>query len=127
MIFGSENISAYTRGNMAIWMVLAFQAGLLNIGGLMAVHSFVSHVTGFATLFSLEYGSGNYAHAVGLLIIPLTFLAGSMVSGILVDLRLKLHRKPKYYITFGVIFMLILSVFFGGRRFSCWHFFSSLN
>jgi uncharacterized membrane protein YoaK (UPF0700 family) len=114
MIFGSENISAYTRGNMAIWMVLAFQAGLLNIGGLMAVHSFVSHVTGFATLFSLEYGSGNYAHAVGLLIIPLTFLAGSMVSGILVDLRLKLHRKPKYYIVFGFLFLLTLAIAVGG-------------
>ena len=114
MIFGSENISAYTRSNMAIWMVLAFQAGLMNIGGLMACHTFVSHVTGFATLFSLEYESGNYPQAIGLLIIPATFLLGSMVSGILVDLRMKLHKKPKYYIVFGVLFFLNSAIVIGG-------------
>ncbi len=114
MIFGSENISAYTRGNMAIWMVLAFQAGLLNVGGLMGVHSFVSHVTGFATLFALEFESSNYPQAVGLLIIPGTFLLGCMVSGLLVDLRLKLKKKPKYYIVFGFLFILTLTIAIGG-------------
>lgn len=114
MIFGSENISAYTRSNMAIWFVLAFQGGFLNIGGLMACHSFVSHVTGFATLFSLEYESGNYPQAIGLLIIPTTFLLGCMVSGILVDLRIKLHKNPRYYIVFGFLFLLTLALAVGG-------------
>lgn len=114
MIFGSDNISAYTKSNMCIWMVLAFQAGLLNIGGLMACHSFVSHVTGFATLFALEYESSNYPQAAGLLIIPFTFLLGSMVSGILVDLRIKLRKNPKYYIVFGFLFMLTSLIAIGG-------------
>jgi len=114
VIFGSENISAYTRSNMLIWMVMAFQGGLMNIGGLMACHSFVSHVTGFATLFSLEYESGNYPQAIGLLIIPLTFLLGCMVSGILVDLRLKLQKKPKYFIVFGFLFLLNVLIVSGG-------------
>lgn len=114
MIFDSENISAYTRSNLAIWMVLAFQAGLLNVGGLMGVHSFVSHVTGFATLFALEFESSNYPQAIGLLIVPATFLLGCMVSGILVDLRLKLRKKPKYYIVFGVLFLLTLLIAVGG-------------
>jgi uncharacterized membrane protein YoaK (UPF0700 family) len=114
MIFGSENISAYTRSNMLIWIILAFQAGMMNIGGLMACHSFVSHVTGFATLFSLEYESGHYPQAAGMLIIPLTFLLGSMVSGILVDLRLKQHKKPKYYIVFGFLFLLNTVIVVGG-------------
>lgn len=95
-------------------MILAFQAGLLNVGGLMAVHSFVSHVTGFATLFALEFESNNYPQAVGLLIIPGTFLLGSMVSGILVDLRLKLRKKPKYFIVFGFLFVLTLMIAVGG-------------
>ena len=114
MIFGSENISAYTRSNMTIWMLLAFQAGLLNIGGLMAVQSFVSHVTGFATLFSLEYESGNYAYAIGLLIIPGAFLLGSVVSGLMVDLRIKLHKDPRYHVVFGFMFFLTLAVTIGG-------------
>lgn len=114
MIFGSENISAYTRSNMAIWMLLAFQAGLINIGGLLACHSFVSHVTGFATMFAMEYESSRYHHAFGLLIIPLTFLAGGMVSGVLIDLRIKLQKKPRYYIVFGFLFFLTLATAIGG-------------
>lgn len=114
MIFGSENISAYTRSNMLIWMILAFQAGMMNIGGLMGVHSFVSHVTGFATQFSLEYESGHYPQAIGMLVIPLAFLLGSMVSGILVDLRLKLRKKPKYWIVFGFLFALNSLIVIGG-------------
>jgi uncharacterized membrane protein YoaK (UPF0700 family) len=114
VIFGSENISTYTRTSMTIWMVLAFQAGILNIGGFMACHSFVSHVTGFATLFGVALGEGSYAPALSLLLVPGCFLMGAMVSGVLVDLRLKLGKKPKYYIVFGVLFALILLVEIGG-------------
>jgi len=110
VIFGNQSISTYTRTNMLIWMVLAFQAGLLNIGGFMACHSFVSHVTGFATLFGMEMGTRNYGHAAGLLLVPGCFLLGAMISGMLVDLRLKLGKKPKYYIVFGVLFLLLLIV-----------------
>lgn len=91
-------------------MILAFQAGLLNIGGWMACQHFVSHVTGYATLFGFEAGHGRFRHAFGYLAVPAFFLIGSMISGILVDLRLKLRKKPKYHIVFGVLFFLILTV-----------------
>lgn len=99
---------------MSIWMILAFQAGLLNVGGFMACHNFVSHVTGFATLFGIGLGERSYAHALGLLLVPGCFLLGAMLSGMLVDLRLKLGKKPKYYIVFGVLFFLILIVEIAG-------------
>ena len=114
MLFGNESISHYTRSNVATWMLMAFQAGILNIGGFMACHRFVSHVTGFATFFGYELTQSDSSHAVGMLIVPLFFLMGAMVSGQLVDIRLKLHKKPKYYISFGLIFFLLLIVFLGG-------------
>ncbi len=114
MIYGSQSISTYTRPNMMIWTTLAFQAGLLNLGGFMACHSFVSHVTGYATLFGIEAGSGNWAHAAGLLLVPVCFLIGAMLSGFLVDVRLRLGQDPKYYIVFGVLFLLILIVEIAG-------------
>lgn len=114
VLFGSESISTYNRTNVTIWMVLAFQAGLLNIGGLLACHSFVSHVTGFATLFGLELDRSNYQVALGMLAVPFFFLVGAMISGFLVDLRLKLHMKPAYYIVFGVLFLLLVFVVVGG-------------
>jgi len=115
MLYGNESISHYTKSNISIWMLMAFQAGLINIGGFMACHRFVSHVTGFATYFGYEVSHSEEApHAVGMLVVPLFFLFGAMLSGVLVDLRLKLHKKPRYYISFGVIFVLALIVAIGG-------------
>lgn len=92
---------------------MAFQAGVLNIGGFMACHRFVSHVTGFATFFGYELSQPG-GSAFGMLATPLFFLMGAMLSGYLVDIRLKLHKKPKYYISFGIIFVLITAVLIGG-------------
>ncbi len=115
MLYGNESISHYSRSNVAIWMAMAFQAGVLNIGGFMACHRFVSHVTGFATFFGYELSKEDSSHAVGMLVVPLFFLLGAMVSGVLVDIRLKQHKKPKYYIAFGLIFFLILAIIIGGE------------
>lgn len=114
MLFGSDSISHYNRSNIAIWMTLAFQAGALNIGGFMACRHFVSHVTGYATLFGYEINQHDASYAITMLIVPLFFLLGAMLSGLLVDLPLKMRKKPRYYFTFGVIFFLILSVFLAG-------------
>ena len=89
---------------------MAFQAGGLNIGAYLASHHFVSHVTGFATLFGNEVARADYPRAVGLLAVPALFLIGAMISGFLVDIRLKLKKKPKYYIVFGVMFFLTTMV-----------------
>lgn len=93
---------------------MAFQAGIINIGGFLAVHRFVSHVTGFATYFGNEVNESGFGPAVSMLTVPLFFLFGSMLSGFLVDIRLKLHKKPKYYIAFGLMFFLTLVVLVAG-------------
>src|SRR3954470_23437918 len=98
MLSGNETISTYTRANVAIWALLAFQGGLLNMGGYMACHTFVSHVTGYATLFGYEVHRQDAKFASGLLLVPVFFLFGAMLSGVLVDLQIKLQRKPRYYI-----------------------------
>ena len=114
MLYGNESISQYSRSNFFVWMVMAFQAGLLNIGGFMACHRFVSHVTGFATFFGLELAQSGGWSSLGMLTVPFFFLLGSMLSGVLIDLRLTQHKKPRYYISYGIIFVLILSVFIFG-------------
>ena len=114
MLYGNESISHYSPSNIAVWMAMAFQAGLLNIGGFITCHRFVSHVTGFPTFFGFEVAQAHYDAALGMLMVPAFFLLGAMISGQLVDIRLKLHKKPKYYISFGVIFFLILAVLLGG-------------
>lgn len=104
MLYGNSSISHYTKSNVTVWMLMAFQAGILNIGGFLACNSFVSHVTGFATLFGYQIQRSNLEGALIFLSVPFFFLVGSMISGFLVDVRLKQHKKPKYFISFGVIF-----------------------
>lgn len=93
---------------------MAFQAGIINIGGFMACHRFVSHITGFATFYGHEKALPDPSHAAGMLAVPFLFLLGVMVSGQLVDIRLRLQKKPKYFISFGLIFLLLAVVFIGG-------------
>ncbi len=116
MLYGNESIATFTRSNVSIWMALAFQAGTLNIGGFLACGRFVSHITGFATYFGIEMDRKNYASALGMLMVPLFFLIGAILSGLLVDIRLKLHKRPKYYIIFGVLFFLLLLIVVGGFK-----------
>jgi uncharacterized membrane protein YoaK (UPF0700 family) len=99
-----------------VWMLMAFQGGLLNIGGFFACHRFVSHVTGFATLFGVGVSQHLYVPALGMLLVPLLFLSGSMISGKLVDIPIRIEKKPKYYVLFGVMFLLILIVIIGGEN-----------
>jgi uncharacterized membrane protein YoaK (UPF0700 family) len=114
MIYGNESISQYTRSNVAIWMAMALQAGVFNVGGFLACQRFVSHVTGFATYFGVEVAQPEGRHAAGMLAVPLFFIFGAMLSGVLVDLRIKQHKLPRYYVAFGIIFGLSLIVLVGG-------------
>jgi uncharacterized membrane protein YoaK (UPF0700 family) len=114
MIYGHQSISTYTPSNVLIWMALAFQAGLLNIGAFMACHRFVSHITGFATFFGVEVSKHDYPNALGMLLVPVLFLCGAMLSGQLVDIRLKLGKKPKYYLVFGILFFILIGIVISG-------------
>lgn len=115
MIFGNSSIATYKKSNVLIWLLMAFQAGVLNVGGFMASQRFVSHITGFATFFAADTAQKNYSHALGMLIVPLFFLLGAMLSAQLVDIRLKLNLAPKYYFSFGIIFFVIVTVYLAGH------------
>ncbi len=112
--------TSYTKRNYAIWFSLGFQAGLLNMGGFLACHTFVSHVTGYATLFGSNLLLGEHSHAWSMLIVPFCFLLGAMLSGSLVDLRMRHNKKPLYSLVFALISLLLFMIVFLGFT----HFFS---
>ena len=114
MLTGHQTIGSYTRSNVSLWMLMSFQAGLINIGGFLACGRFVSHVTGFAGYFGYEIARRNYPLAFGMLVVPIFFLIGAMVSGELVDVRIKSGLRPKYDVAFGIIFCMISAVFLTG-------------
>lgn len=113
-MFYHSSISQYSAKNLRIWFIMAFQAGLLNIGGLLITGKFISHVTGFVTFFGHHLVLGEWSSASGMLNVPIFFLLGTMVSGYFIDLRIRTGKDPKYVVTFGLMFFLILCVFLLG-------------
>lgn len=76
------------------WFLMTFSAGCINAGGFMATGRFVSHVTGFATLFGVDLVNGQMAAAIGILSVPFFFLLGAFLAGWLIDRRVFLNKKP---------------------------------
>ena len=95
-------------------MILAFQAGSINVGGFMACHKFVTHTTGFATAFGAELAMGALPAALGMATVPIFFLAGAMISAIFVDRQLALMRPARYNLLFMMIVVFMLFVTFLG-------------
>lgn len=115
MLHGNESIAHYKPSNIAVWMLMAFQGGFLNMGAFLACHRFVSHVTGYGTMVPYDLAHEGWLDAGLTALIPTFFLFGAMLSGYLVDVRLKLHKRPRYYISFGIIFCLLALLCFLGN------------
>lgn len=93
--------------NRFIWMLLAFQGGYVNVGGLLTIHLFVSHVTGFAAHFSMSLIGANYIKSLYFLLVPLFFLFGAVFSSLFTEIRKKIDLQPVY-----IYIMIILSFLF---------------
>jgi len=78
------------------WFLLSFNGGCINAGGFLAAGKFVSHVTGFATLFGVDAASGQMKAAIGMLAVPIFFLAGAFIAGILIDRPLEKGKAPRF-------------------------------
>lgn len=119
MFFDLINQPHYSPQKFALWNSLAFQAGFVNVGGLLACHRFVTHTTGFATHFGVEMAEGKFSMALGMISVPLFFLTGNCISAFFVDHRSIHHKKPNYTILFFLMFLCytLVTVFGVTNRF----------
>lgn len=80
----------------------------------MACHRFVTHTTGFATLFGVELAEVNIGTALGMLAVPGFFVLGAMYSGFLIERRILKGKKAHYRsLIMTVIGILIFVTAFG--------------
>lgn len=96
------------------WFLLSFIAGSVNAGGYLAAHRFVSHVTGFATLFGVDAAVGKWDQALGILSVPLFFLIGVMISAYLVDRRANRGQRPRYALVMSLVCLCLIVAAVGG-------------
>lgn len=76
--------------------MLSFNGGCINAGGFLATGRFVSHVTGFATLFGVDITTHQVEAAFGILSVPIFFLLGAFTAGILIDWPIHHGKKPHF-------------------------------
>ncbi len=104
--------------NRFTWALLAFQGGFLNVAGLLSVHLFVSHVTGFSAYFSTNLIAANFLKSLYFLLVPLFFLAGAFFSSIFTEIRKKNLKDPIYiHILCTLSFLFLLITFLGLGKF----------
>lgn len=78
------------------WFLLSLSGGFINAGGFLATGRFVSHVTGFATLFGVDLANAQVEAALGILSVPLFFLLGAFIAGLLIDRPIHQGKKPHF-------------------------------
>jgi uncharacterized membrane protein YoaK (UPF0700 family) len=113
-MFSNPYFSKYKKKSIFIWLVFAFQSGIINVGGFLACHRFVTHVTGFATFFGASSAEGKWLEALSMLIVPVFFLIGAMISGFLIDHQIDKNKKPFWNLTLFLLFILNTLVLLGG-------------
>lgn len=114
MFTGKEDDLLFDPRNLFIWFLLAFQGGSLNTAGYLAVHRFVSHVTGFATLAGIAGANYDWSTMFGMILVPMCFLLGVMISAWNVERQRIRNRIPRYSFVFSIIFFNILFVALAG-------------
>lgn len=83
-------------GVVAHWLLLAFNAGCINAGGFLATGRFVTHVTGFATLFGVDFQQTGLLASLQILSVPAFFLLGATIAGLLTDRPVHFKSPPRY-------------------------------
>lgn len=95
-MFSGATFSKFNRRNLSIWCALAFQAGVLNAGGFLACHRFVTHVSAVPTQIGVFAAEGQFEPALGMFSVPLFFICGAIVSAVMIDRRILRKRAPHY-------------------------------
>ncbi len=96
------------------WFMLSFNGGCINAGGFLATGKFVSHVTGFATLFGVDIMTSQVAAAISMLTVPLFFLLGSFIAGLLIDRPMDQGKRPHFDWVMGLSAICLLGAAAGG-------------
>lgn len=99
------------------WFMLSFSGGCINAGGFLATGRFVSHVTGFATLFGVDVASYQVEAALGILSVPIFFLLGAFIAGLLIDRPNHLGTRPHFDWVMGLSALCLFSAVGGGELF----------
>ena len=77
-------------------LLLAFNAGAVNAGGLLVVHMYTSHMSGFASQVADGLVLGNLPLLLGAMGALLTFIAGAATTAVIVHWAQRHHLRSAF-------------------------------
>lgn len=99
------------------WLLMIACAGVMNAVAFIGLGTFATHVTGFATLFGVHAAHFEFVNAIAALAVPLFFLAGSIISGLCVEARVRQGKVPYYdYVMYACSLLLLVACFIGNVK-----------
>lgn len=110
MIHSETVTDVYSKQNIPLWLISAFKAGFINSAGFLITGKFVSHVTGFGTQVGIATGHEGYFFGAELLIIPISFIAGGVITSFILDRNYLPHETPPYWKVQTLITGLLLFI-----------------
>ncbi len=117
-MFQNDKDAVYAPKNRFIWYLLALQGGLVNAGGFLCVHNYVSHVTGLNTQLAGALAHGQWLQAATTFCFIFFFLAGAFISGAFTQVRRDKGLAPIYlWINIGLALLYFLLFLFGTAGF----------
>lgn len=94
-----------------LWLLMALQAGYINVGGFFISGNFVSHVTGTSSNIGIGIAEGNSFFILNFLVILISFIAGASFVGQCIQTPLDTQNKPRYILVLTIkclFFALVL-------------------
>ena len=96
--------------NLRLAILLSFVAGIVNITGVLSIHTLTTNVTGHFAYFAEEIMKQDYAAAFTFFVLTIFFLFGAFSSNFLAELIAKKHPNLSHVIPISLEMIILLSI-----------------
>lgn len=110
MIHSYQVSDVYSWRHIPLWLASSFKSGFINSAGFLITGKFVSHVTGFGTQIGVALGHEDYFFGVELLVIPVSFILGAVITSFTLDKDYAVGETPPYWKVQMLITIFLLIV-----------------
>ncbi len=98
--------------NLRLASMLSFVAGVVNISGVLSVHTLTTNVTGHFAFFSEHFVQGHYQTALDYISYIVAFLLGAFCCGFMVELTIRKKPTTSHTIPMLLEIGILISVVF---------------
>ncbi|MGL2964612.1 YoaK family protein [Flavobacterium sp. RSB2_4_14] len=96
--------------NLRLATLLSLVAGIVNITGVLALHTLTTNVTGHFAYFAEEFMKKDYTTAITFLLFTLCFLLGSFVANTVVEIVSQRNSRLSHVLPIAIEIVILTSI-----------------